>query len=172
MARFSTTAALSFLLYLALTSATGTAGIWNGVEIGIGVLVALLTATLTRGLTVPTWPRLLSPRRWLLFVVYLVGPFFLALAKANFDVVYRVITGRIRPGIVRMRTGLENDASITLLANSITLTPGTLSVDVDGKTNDLYVHWINVDERILEQLPRDCTQICGTFPQWARRIAG
>jgi len=171
MARFLTTTLLSFLLYLVLTTATGSIAIWNPIEFGVGILLALLVATLTRNLERPGWPQLLNPRRWMLFLVYLVGPFFISLARANIDVVYRVITGRIRPGIVRMATGLTGDASITLLANSITLTPGTLSVEVDEKTHELFVHWINVDDHILEQLPRECTPICGTFPQWARRIA-
>jgi multicomponent Na+:H+ antiporter subunit E len=49
----------------------------------------------------------------------------------------------IHPGIVKIKTSLKSDSAITALANSITLTPGTLTVDV---TDDgyLYVHWINV----------------------------
>jgi multicomponent Na+:H+ antiporter subunit E len=58
-----------------------------------------------------------------------------------------------------------------MLANSITLTPGTLSVDIDENTNDLFVHWINVDEKALENKPVDCKHICGNFPKWIRRIA-
>ena len=171
MSRLLTTATLSFILYLALTTATGGLGVWNPIELVIGVVFALLVAVLTRNLAGTDWPRVLSPRRWILFIAYLIGPFFWALTKANFDVVSRVVTGRIRPGIVRMATGLTSDASLTLLANSITLTPGTLSVDVDEETRDLYVHWINIDDRSLEQMPRECGLICGPFPQWARRIA-
>jgi len=55
---------------------------------------------------------------------------------------------------------------ITLLADSITLTPGTLSVDIDEKNNDLYVHWINVTT-----LKPTTHHICANFPQWIRRIA-
>lgn len=74
------------------------------------------------------------------------------MAKANFDVAYRVITGKINPGIVKMSPGLKTDTALTFLANSITLTPGTLSVDTDDEKN-LYVHWINVDEEALEKMP-------------------
>jgi len=93
------------------------------------------------------------------------------MAKANIDVAYRVITGRINPGIVKISPNLKNDLSLTLLATSITLTPGTLSVEVDEETNDLYVHWINVKMDALKKMPRDYKDICGTFPDWARRIA-
>ena len=92
------------------------------------------------------------------------------MAKANIDVAYRVITGRIKPGIVKISPKLKTDAGLTMLANSITLTPGTLSVDVDEETNDLYVHWINVKKEALEKMPRDYEYVCGKFPDWARRV--
>ncbi|MCL0059781.1 Na+/H+ antiporter subunit E [Dehalococcoidia bacterium] len=114
---------------------------------------------------------MLNPRRWVLFLVYLIGPFFWGMAKANVDVAYRVITGRINPGIVKISPGLKTDLGITLLANSITLTPGTLSVEVDEETNELYIHWINVKKEVLEKMPRDYRYVCEKFPDWARRVA-
>ncbi len=65
--------------------------------------------------------------------------------RANFDVAYRVLHPNvpIRPGIVRVRTELTSDLAKTFLANSITLTPGTLTIDIDGQ--DFYVHWINIE---------------------------
>jgi multicomponent Na+:H+ antiporter subunit E len=93
------------------------------------------------------------------------------MAKANVDVAYRVITGRINPAIVKINPNLKTDMSLAILANSITLTPGTLTVDVDEETNELYVHWINVDPEVLKQMPRDYHPICHDFPDWARRIA-
>ena len=109
---------------------------------------------------------MLNPLRWIIFLIYLIGPFFWAMAKANIDVAYRVITGKINPGIVKISPGLKTDLGITLLADSITLTPGTLSVDIDEKNNDLYIHWINVTT-----LKPTTHHICANFPQWIRRIA-
>jgi len=172
MARFLTTAFLCFLLHLALTAGTGDLGIWNRGELLTGLVLSLLVAALVGPVVPRGWAKVLDPRRWGLFLIYLIGPFFFAMAQANADVVYRVITGRIKPGIVRIAPHMPNDVSATLLANSITLTPGTLSVEVDEKTNDLYIHWINVDEAVLRTTPRDSRAICGNFPQWARRIAG
>ena len=88
------------------------------------------------------------------------------MARANVDVAYRLITGRIRPGIVRIKTGLKTDLGLAMLANSITLTPGTLTVEVDDKTNDLYVHWINVTDK--DPKPEE---VCGSMLKWVRRIA-
>ncbi len=172
MANFLTTTLLCFILYLGLTSATGTLGIWNGGELIAGVIVSVFVAILMRPIVPRGWYRIADPRRSLLFLIYVIGPFFWAMAKANIDVVYRVISGRIKPGIVRVSLGLTNDVSTTLLANSITLTPGTLTVEVDEQTNDLFIHWINVDEQVVKRVPRDCRPICGGFPEWARRIAG
>jgi len=111
----------------------------------------------------------LNPVRWISFIVYLFGPFLLGMIKANLDVAMRVITGEIRPGIVRIDSGLKKSLSSTMLANSITLTPGTLTVDVDDgpeKGNLFYIHWIFVtDENPAEE------EVYGSFGKWARRVA-
>ena len=43
-----------------------------------------------------------NPVRFLLVPIYVIGPFFIELTKANLDVAYRVITMNIRPGIIRV----------------------------------------------------------------------
>ena len=48
------------------------------------------------------------------------------------------------PGIVRVQGGLRSPVTTTIFANVITLTPGTLTLDYDEKTDVLYVHWIDV----------------------------
>lgn len=110
--------------------------------------------------------RFFNPVRWFYFIIYLIGPFFIHMAKANLDVAYRVITGKINPGIVKVKTGLKKEAAITLLANSITLTPGTLTVDIDEKNNDLYIHCIN-----LKQKHPKPEIIYGSMLKWVKRIA-
>ena len=54
---------------------------------------------------------------------------------------------RLRPGIIAYPLSLTSDAQITLLANMITLTPGTLSVDVSADRKTLYIHAIDIDSR-------------------------
>jgi len=65
---------------------------------------------------------------------------------ANLDVAYRVLHPKmpIRPGIVEIDPGIQSDMGKLVLANAITLTPGTLSMDYDD--DRIYVHWINVKE--------------------------
>ena len=95
-----------------------------------------------------------SPKRLCWFLFY-IPVFFYYVLKANLDVVYRALHPRmpIHPGIVKIKTNLTSDSAITALANSITLTPGTLTVDV---TDDgfLYVHWINVKSTDVEEASR------------------
>lgn len=53
----------------------------------------------------------------------------------------------LRPGIIAFPLSLTRDAEITVLANLITLTPGTLSVDVSGDRKVLYVHAIDAADK-------------------------
>ena len=108
----------------------------------LSVLIAVVFGSVF--LTEPT--RVFAPKRWLLFLCYV--PYFLYFCiRANVDVAYRVIHPDlpIRPGIVKVPTRLKSDLAKTFLANSITLTPGTLTVDICG--SDLYIHCINVPEK-------------------------
>ena len=113
-------------------------------DLAAGLVFSLLLAA-ALGRIYPKAPEgLLSPRRWFWFLLYI--PYFAYYCiKANLDVAYRVLHPHmpIRPGIVRVRTELTSDLAKTFLANSITLTPGTLTVDIDGQ--DFYVHWINIE---------------------------
>jgi multicomponent Na+:H+ antiporter subunit E len=89
--------------------------------------------------------------------------------KANIDVAYRVSHPNlpIRPGIVKVKTSLKSDTGLTFLANCITLTPGTMTVDIDKNSGFLYIHWINVKdkdvegatERIVKRFERRLTRI-------------
>jgi len=168
MIDFIVTFLLSLLTYLILTASQGEVwGLWSIFEIVTGIFLSLIVAFIaSKVLFQKRTYRMLNPLRLVIFLIYFIGPFFLALAKANIDVAYRVITGKINPGIVKISPGLKTDLGITLLADSITLTPGTLSVDIDEKNNDLYVHWINVTS-----LKPTTHHICANFPQWIRRIA-
>ena len=78
------------------------------------------------------------------FVLIYLPVFIWEMIKANLDVAARVLNPKlpINPGFVKLKTDLTKDASKLTLANSITLTPGTLTLDV--KDDVLYIHWIDV----------------------------
>ncbi len=58
------------------------------------------------------------------------------------DVSYRILTGRINPGIVEIPHSHTHEWGITMLSNSITMMPGTLTLEAEPKR--LFIHWINV----------------------------
>ena len=96
----------------------------------------------------------LSPKRWGLFVVYFFGPFLWALVKANIDVALRVLSGHVKPGIVRVPSGLKSGLAQTVLADSITLTPGTMTVDVElaGMFSDDFAQLQSLEKTITRLL--------------------
>jgi multicomponent Na+:H+ antiporter subunit E len=88
-----------------------------------------------------------------LWFIYYIFLFIWECIKANIDVAYRV--GHpdlpINPGIVKVKTTLKSDTALTFLANSITLNPGTMSVDIDQENGFLYIHWIDVKDKDIQK---------------------
>ena len=151
---------LSFVLYLALV------GTFHWHELLAGAGVALLSALLVAPMLASV-PWVIDPRRWLAFLIYL--PVFLwALIKANLHIAYLVLHPRlpIHPSIRRVKSTLEGPLARAMLANSITLTPGTLTVEVEGE--DLYVHC--VDARFADD-KEACAKILAPFEKHIRRIS-
>lgn len=81
-------------------------------------------------------------------VIKLVALFFKELMKANIQVLLLIIQPKmqIKPAIFAFPTILEKDWEITLLSNLITLTPGTLVIDVSEDSKTLYIHAINYED--------------------------
>ena len=155
--------AVCFLVVLALWLLLFWNVHWSVLLVGAGVavVVSALLAKFPAGIE-----KLLDLRRWFFAAVYL--PYFLYYCmKANLDVAFRVIHPDvpIRPGIVKVRTSLTSEMAKTFLANSITLTPGTLTIDIDGQ--DLYVHWINIK---VDDPEKRFAVIVGRFEPLLRRI--
>lgn len=92
---------------------------------------------------------LFQPSKILLILQYMVI-FMRALIKSNIHVAKIVIKPyiKVNPGIVKFKSKLESDFGKMVLANSITLTPGTLSVDLIDDT--FYIHWLEVTEHSEE----------------------
>lgn len=124
---------------------------WQHLLVGAGV--AFMTAVLTGDLFISRPGMLKHPHRYWYFTTQYVPKFLWECLKANLDVAYRVMHPAlpINPGIVKVKTKLKSDTALTFLANSITLTPGTMSVDIDRNKGVLYIHWINVKETDTEK---------------------
>jgi len=108
-----------------------------GLVISAGIAFAF--ATFSKAYSVIHW----SPKTLLYYFIYL-GVFFIELVKANLNVMALVFSPKIdiKPGIVEIKTQLKTPLGRLALANSITLTPGTLVVDI--RDDSLFIHWIDV----------------------------
>lgn len=141
--RYLYTVIVLFVIWLFLTSSL------DPQELAMGFILSLIIAALTYQVFTKYGLSNLHPRRVLYAIAYI--PYFLwAMVMANLDVAYRVLHPErpINPGIVEIKTDLTNDIAKFVLANSITLTPGTMSVDVKG--DRFYIHWIDVKDSSLE----------------------
>ena len=79
----------------------------------------------------------------------LAGLFVKELLLSALQVAWLVVQPkpRLRPGIIAYPLTVTTDVQITLLANMITLTPGTLSVDVSRDRKTLYIHALDIESR-------------------------
>jgi multicomponent Na+:H+ antiporter subunit E len=133
----------SFLVWCALN--------WNfGPEnLVAGSIVAVLVGLMfgKRFLDEPL--KIFNPLRWIYMFLY-AFVFLFEMAKANLQVAYLVLHPKmpIHPGIIRVKTGIQSELGRTFLANSITLTPGTFTIDI--KEDILYIHCIVVPATDLD----------------------
>jgi multicomponent Na+:H+ antiporter subunit E len=126
----------------------------------VGVFVSAITAFLTGGFFAVRPYSLKHLYRCSYFLFVYIPVFLLEYIKAAIEVSYRIIHPAlpIASGIIKVRTTLKSDAGLTFLANSITLTGGNMSVDIDRENGLIYVHGINIksksDEATVESAVR------------------
>lgn len=125
-----------------------------------GALFGLLAVAISRSIVKPealeSLPRVL--RRAPAFLRYLA--FFLpSVILGNLDVSYRALHPRlpVHPGILAVDIEGMSEMEVAMMANTITLTPGTLTMDVDMERGLLFVHTINARE--LEEVRHDLVEV-------------
>lgn len=153
----------SIVIGLALIWAAIT-GTFTGLNLLLGAAIGGVAVLLLRGAFAP--PRIL---RKIGQIASLMLLFFYELAASAIRVAIVVLTPdmktALRPAIIAFPLTVKSDAEITLLANLITLTPGTLSIDVSEDRSVLYVHVLTLSTR--ESLIAD---IAGGFEARVREI--
>ena len=104
-----------------------------------------------------------------IYIPELAFIFLFRIIEANVHVARHVIKMDINPGVVKIQTDLRSHTAVSVLANIITLTPGTLTMDVKEtlEGNILYVHWIDVKTMSSEEAGEI---IKGGVDEWLRRI--
>ncbi len=132
-------------------------------ELAVGLLVSALLALFTHELFTTEGMKNLHPKKVLLAIFYIFPYLFWQMVKANLDVAYRVLHPKrpIKPGIVKVKTKMKSNLGKLMVANSITLTPGTFTMMVDGE--DMYIHWIDVK---TDDVQKASEMIPGVFEKW------
>lgn len=135
-------------------------GHFDGFHLLGGVCSAIVVAFLSHDLLFPgeTGGVLRKTWRFLLYVPWLL----LEILKAGIDVAYRVLhpSMPIKPAIVKFQAPFEGDMARTILSNSITLTPGTITIEVKGR--EFIVHSLS------EEMSKDLVE--GTMQARIARI--
>jgi len=135
----------AFVLWLLLTMSLN---VW---ELVTGVLVALFAAFAGASMLAETkWVDVLvNPAKWLGFIAYL-GVLWIEIVKASIDVWMRAM-GLKKPdvdaGVVAIQVPNQSVESMVMLANSITLTPGTITAKIEPEKKTLYIHWIAIGDK-------------------------
>lgn len=123
----------------------------------LGLLMGTVTLVLFRPFF-PWRPSLLRLFRKIPAFFRFACHFLYELAKANLQVAYLALHPKmpIRPGIIALETRHRSPLGTTLLANSITLTPGTLTMDVSEDGRTLYIHTLDIShpEEVREGIRR------------------
>jgi multicomponent Na+:H+ antiporter subunit E len=124
------------LVWVAMTGDLSPANLLVGLVLGF---VALFAAQTVLGST----PYARRMWRVLAFLGFYIGELIMSNVRVAADVV--TPRHRAQPGVVAVPLDAQTDAEITLLANLITLTPGTLSLDLSADRRTLYVHVMYLD---------------------------
>ena len=137
-------------------------------ELSVGIFISLVLALFLNKNYLKLGLPPLSIKRIIFFILY-IFVLFIEIIKANFDVAYRVIHPKmpIKPGIILIKTKLKQDIAKMILANSITLTPGTFTLDIKG--DKLLIHWIYVRSEKMDE----STKIIGQkFEKYLKVVFG
>jgi len=131
-------------LWLLLTST------FNYQEFWVGIVISFIIAIVTHESYIRLGFPPITLKRFGFFILYIFILFW-EIIKANFDVASRIIRPSlpINPGVVIIKTQLKSDIAKTILANSITLTPGTFTLDIEE--DRLLIHWIDVKATAIEE---------------------
>lgn len=95
--------------------------------IGIGLIISFITILVTNLLLKEQYQKLFSIRIifFIPYVIYLIKEIFISGVKSS----YMVLSGNAEMEFIQYKSSLENDLLLNILSNSITLTPGTITVN-------------------------------------------
>ncbi len=149
---FLVTFCAMFLFWIVLS------GVFSAFHLVSGLLCSALVAFLSHDLLVKGRSDHLLTKAWRLFC-YIPWELW-QIVLANIDVAYRVLHPKmpIDPHVIEFETPLRGDWALTTLANSITLTPGTITIEVEPEKGKFLVH-------AIAREPADALLVDQTMPK-------
>ncbi|MFO7670925.1 MAG: Na+/H+ antiporter subunit E [Bacteroidales bacterium] len=83
------------------------------------------------------------------YIIYLLGYYLVKLVAANLYIAWDILTPvmHINPGVIEVETGTKKDFGLLLLSNLVSMTPGTLSIDIVPSRDILRVHVLYMDRK-------------------------
>ncbi|WP_027339100.1 Na+/H+ antiporter subunit E [Halonatronum saccharophilum] len=136
----------------------------------VGVIVSLLLTFVikSKATNVTAWIIIIRSVFIIIYLLFLIVEAFVSSCRVAYLTLHPKLP--LKTGIIKVSSDFNwktKIMSMTLLANSITLTPGTLTIDLDTKEQDYYIHWIDMEELEGEELKEE---IFGPIEAIIRRI--
>lgn len=140
-------------------------------ELIMGFVIAFIVSYFTNKYLIKEDGLWLFKKNRILNLFIFIPIYIWELIKANWNVAKIAISPKIKvePAIVKIETNINSDWGISMLANCITLTPGTITMDIfeEENKNSMYIHWINPE---TEDTKEASEKIKGNFEPYVRRI--
>ncbi len=118
---------------------------WTGVIASMSVAMVIGDIFVHR-------PHIVVHAKRYVWIVYYLFVLVIEVIRANIDIVYRVslIDLPLNPGILKIKTKIKSEIGLSLLANSITFSPGASTVDIDADKGYIYVHCLDVESQNIK----------------------
>ncbi len=159
MIKYLVTGLVAFLIYIVFS------GSMTPYDLVTGVIVSAICSILLTPYIVRNESKLKQPARLAYLAYYFLKYITIIEFKAHMDVVKRIFTMDLKPGIVRIPLKCKGDMARLLVASSITNTPGT--VVVDESDDYFYVNWIYVSSALPKEARRSVSE---EFEKYAVKI--
>lgn len=140
-------------------------------ELIVGAVISLIVSYLTNNYLIKEDGLWIFKKNRILSLVIFIPVYIGELIKANWDVAIRALSPNIKiePAIVKIETDISSDWGLSMLANCITLTPGTITMDIfqEDDRKIMYIHWIDGK---TENTKEASEEIKGKLEPYVRRI--
>ena len=131
--------------------------------------IASMIVAMTIGSIFVHRPHIVVHAKRYLWISYYIIVLLIEVIRANIDIVFRLslINLPLNPGIVKIKTKIKSEIGLALLANSITFSRGTATVDIDADKGYIYVHCLDVESQNIKAATE---LIAGKFERILKKI--